>query len=275
MYHSRRNNGMTVLARNPEHALDFAVSDPIPSCLSNREIATTTTRSAGGTAAAARIDCFLTVYEQLTWPRRMAEQCVRLGLNPIIVDNGSTYEPLLAWLENCPYEVIRVGANAGCYGFWHRKHHHARTDLYVVSDSDLDLSAVPADAVDRLRRALDQNPDVAKAGLSLEIIDLPDVYPFKQDVVSWEQQFWTTRRGDCWRADIGATFALYDPSRNALLDQNFYPAVRLDRPYTARHLPWYLDFNDLTDELRYYFSRCDDLAHWGSRTKRRLQESNP
>lgn len=273
VYHSRRNHGLTVLCREPFHPLPFAMSDPIPNCLVSDFRAERSSCSARrGTSS--KLDCYLTVYEQITWPKQMAEQCVRLGLNPILLDNGSTYEPLLEWLERCPYTVIRVGANAGCYGFWNEKRHHDLTSPYIVSDSDLDLTDVPDDAVDQLRWTLDENPDIAKVGLSLEIDDIPDTYEFKQDVLQWEKPYWTVPRGKHWLAGVGATFALYDPARNAILDKNFYSAIRLDRPYTARHLPWYLDFDQLSDELRFYYSRCDDLAYWGSRTKRRLQGIN-
>jgi hypothetical protein len=217
--------------------------------------------------------CYLTVFEQLTWPRVMAQECVRLGLDPILLDNGSTYGPLLEWLDDCPYTVIRVGHNAGCYGFWHAGRHLSLNSEYVVSDSDLDLSRVPADAVERLRDALARNTDVAKAGLSLEIEDLPETYPFRRDVWTWERPYWTHRRGDAWLADVGATFAVYDPRRNELLGRSFYSAVRLDRPYTARHLPWYVDFDRLNDELRYYFSRCDNVVYWSSRARQYLQEA--
>ena len=220
------------------------------------------------------MDCYLTVYEQLTWPRQMATECVRLGLNPIILDNGSTYPPLLEWLDVCPYPVIRLGHNAGCYGFWKGTRQLTLTKPYIVSDSDLDLSGVPNDVVVRLEEALFLNQDVAKVGLSLEIDDLPEAYPFREAVLNWERKYWTTPAWDGWLAGIGATFALYDPARNDLLDKDFYGAVRLDRPYTARHLPWYIDFENLSDELRYYFERCDHAAYayWGSRAKKYLQE---
>ncbi|HEY0985312.1 MULTISPECIES: hypothetical protein [unclassified Schlesneria] len=221
------------------------------------------------------MDCYLTVYEQLTWPRQMAEECVRLGLSPVILDHGSTYPPLLKWLDECPYPVIRVAHNAGCYGFWWTGRYREMSSQYIVSDSDLDLSQVPDDVVERLQQALAENPDVAKAGLSLEIEDIPDTYPFREQVMVWERPYWTEKRSGAWRANIGATFALYDPARHEMLDEDFYSAVRLDRPYTARHLPWYLDFQQLDPELRYYFDRCDNVAYWGSLTKNYLKELAP
>lgn len=221
------------------------------------------------------MDCYLTVYEQFTWPHQMARECVRLGLSPILLDHGSTYKPLLRWLENCPYPVIRAHHNAGCYGFWRSGRYLTMTSQYIVSDSDLDLTRVPDDTVERLRNALSQNPDVAKAGLSLEIEDIPASYPFREHVLTWERPYWTEKRPGGWRANIGATFALYDPKRHGQLEHDFYSAVRLDRPYTAKHLPWYLDLDELTPELRYYYERCDDLAYWSSRTRNFLQGITP
>lgn len=216
------------------------------------------------------IPCFLTVFNLLSWPRAMAAECERLGLEPIIFDNDSDYPPLLEWLDACPYPVIRAGHNSGCYGFWNLGLHEKQEGYYVVSDSDLDLSGVPDDAVSRLIEAFEANPDAVKAGLSLEIEDIPEGYPLRDKVFTWERPYWRTpgKGPACWKAGVGATFALYHPGRS--LAREFYAGVRLDRPYTARHLPWYLDFAHPDEEQRYYFDRCQGPAYWGMLIKERL-----
>lgn len=220
--------------------------------------------------------CFLTVFNQLTWPKRMAEQCAALGLEVVLLDNGSTYPPLLEWYKECPFEIVRNRRNLGCYGFFRSGMNLSQQEPYVVSDSDLDLSGVPADVINRLLLALDKFPTVAKAGLSLQIDDLPDHNQFKEAIVKWESKFWTeSKRREhegvaMYVGEIGATFALYDPKRNDILNSGssgFYPAIRLDKPYMARHEPWYLDLSPdtISDELLYYYLRCDNVAHWGSK----------
>lgn len=221
---------------------------------------------------------FLTSFNQLSWLKPMAEQCVRLGLEPVIFDNASTYEPLVEWLRNCPYPVIQAGSNTSCYGFWQTGLYKEQAEPYVVSDSDLDLSGVPNDAVAKLAQALADNPDVAKAGLSLEYEDIPDSFPDKVSVLAYETNYWKVPRPGGFLAGVGATFALYLPERHGLLDADFYNAVRLDRPYTAKHLPWYLDVDNLSDEMRQFYAKCDNTSHWSNEIRKRLapaKESKP
>ena len=96
------------------------------------------------------IPVYITCYNVLSWPRNLADQCARLGFDPILVDNASTYQPLLDWYAVCPYRVIRLNRNDGCYGFWARGEHARKAGYYVVTDCDLDLSGVPPDVADRL-----------------------------------------------------------------------------------------------------------------------------
>lgn len=221
-----------------------------------------------------KIPCYLTIFEQVTWPRRMAQECERLGLEVILLDNGSTYPPCVDWLNNCPYKVIRMEYNAGCYGFFNSGMHKDQTGPYVLSDSDLDLSGVPNDAVARMAIAQALNPKVDKVGLSLEIDDVPESYPFYETVLKYEQPYWQSPLpGGCWYAGVGATFALYLPQRSDYGQKDvFYNAARLDRPYTAKHLPWYLDLDNLDEENLYYYSRCDNVAHYSSKVRQRLQD---
>lgn len=220
------------------------------------------------------IPCYLTVYEQVTWLKEMVVQCERLGLCPILLDNGSSYPPLARYLRTCKYQVIRVGSNAGCYGFWHSHRQNELNGYYIVSDSDLDLNGVPDDAVQKLIEAFELNTDVTKAALSLEINDIPQTYEFYHLILKWENSYWVSPRpGNCFFANTGATFALYHTKRNHLVASDFYKAVRLDKPYTARHLPWYLDLKALNEEMLQYHKKCDNVAYYGSKI-RDLLETN-
>ena len=56
----------------------------------------------------------------LTWPKAMVRDLSKWeGIGDIyIVDNGSTYEPLLEWYATKPCEVISLGVNAGHQAPW-------------------------------------------------------------------------------------------------------------------------------------------------------------
>ena len=75
----------------------------------------------------------------------------------IIVDNNSTYEPLLEWYATNPCEVIRLNENMNQSAPWligipfDRKY-----EYYVVTDPDLDLSNVPKDCLNVLKEKLEK-----------------------------------------------------------------------------------------------------------------------
>lgn len=227
------------------------------------------------------IPCYITTYNLHTWTQATAEECVRLGLHPIIMDMGSTYPPLVEWLADCPHEVLSVGHNGGSNWFWRHGpgksgQAGALSDFYCVTDPDLDLSGVPDDLVPRMLEAYHANPDVTKIGVSLEVEDVPKSLPDYDAVMVWELPYWRHQREDgTYTANVGHTLALYHPERD--MYERFWSAVRLPRPYTARHLPWYLSDEDLRadPELMYYY---DHIAHpnpyWSNRTRTRLETTD-
>lgn len=102
-----------------------------------------------------------------------------------------------------------------------------------------------------------------KSGVSLRIDDLPS---WQNEVVDWERQFWTKRMPDrrYWDAMIDTTFAMYQSSVPEAKCRQVRPgnSVRADIPYTARHVPWYLDAEDLDEENRHYFATATRSNSW-------------
>jgi hypothetical protein len=46
------------------------------------------------------------------------------------------------------------------------------------------------------------------------------------------------------------------------------PALRTNRPYTLRHIDWYLIPLEYTDEYRMYLKTCKTVATWATEIKR-------
>src|SRR5512139_1795296 len=89
---------------------------------------------------------------RLTTTRRMVEYLRDVpGALPIVVDNASTYGPLLEWYQNCECEVIRMGGNIGPHAPWFVRDLVRGAPYYVVTDADLDLADVPIDVLEVLR----------------------------------------------------------------------------------------------------------------------------
>jgi hypothetical protein len=89
-----------------------------------------------------------------------------------------------------------------------------------------------------------------KCGVSLELSDLP--WSTEGAFIRrHEQAYWAKPlAGGYWDAPIDTTFAMY---REGVTEYN-HNGIRADRPYTARHLPWYyLGLSGLPeDEQNYY-----------------------
>jgi len=183
-------------------------------------------------------------------PIKLARWVADRGLEPIFVDNNSDYSPLLAYYQACPFQVLRMDKNYGHEVVW-RQGVIAKLGInedYIVTDPDLDLTGIPDDFITVLYEGLKRYPQYDKCGLSLEINDIPD-----KGTVWWETRFWQTPLDpQYFHADIDTTFALYQISKQIRYPS--FSAIRTNRPYTAKHIPWYYhDIKDLTEDEQYYY----------------------
>jgi hypothetical protein len=202
---------------------------------------------------------------RLTTTRKLCEQIAALdNAYPIILDNASTWEPLVEWLNDCPFEVIRLTENIGHHAPWTAKLVDRPNDgFYCVTDCDLDLEGIPADLMEVLQVPLKSfRGPVIKSGVALRIDDLP---PWQTQVREWESRFWR-QRADGFRywAPIDTTLAMYrshTPVRIATKVAGVR-AVRAGGDYTARHTPWYLDPTNLDAENANYFATANDSNSW-------------
>lgn len=202
----------------------------------------------------------------------MVEYLKQLGEDIFIVDNNSTYPPLLDWYATKPVtEVFMLGHN--------RWKHHApwrslivekvmpKTGNYVVSDPDLDLTGIPLDVLDLLHTGLQQHARYTKAGLSLRLDDIPDANPLKHQIVNWERQWWTNRlNASFYSASIDTTFAMYRVGVKAQVGGR-HADLRAAPPYCCRHIPWYVTEDNLTDEDIFRYSLSDIGGHWSPRIR--------
>jgi hypothetical protein len=209
-------------------------------------------------------------FNRLTLPKNMAEWIASKGCEPVFIDNNSDYQPLLKYYENCPFKVVRLKDNYGHKVLWNPDltllHELIGSDRYIVTDPDLDLSGVPDDFADIMHLGLDKYKIYDKCGLSLEINDLPDTREGRLVRNKFEKKYWTNPLDDIFfLADTDTTFAMY---REGVRHYS-YSAIRINRPYTARHIPWYYDrLRDLPEDEQYYFKN----ATRSSSGKKRLRK---
>jgi len=206
---------------------------------------------------------FINCRDRVTDLRGLVGWLERAGVEEIyLLDNDSVYEPLLAYFEETPHTVVRLGQNYGRFALWVAPGAYdlTRGRSYAYTDPDIvPVDECPGDALDRFAELLGRYPAVAKAGFGLKIDDLPDHYAHKAAVQAWEGQHWR------WPVEEGAylsaidtTFALYRPGSQMRPAE----AIRTGPPYVARHAPWYLDLDDLPDEEAFYQTRGGETFHW-------------
>lgn len=216
------------------------------------------------------IPVYVVSLNRLTCLSRLVEQlgCFP-GVRPVIVDNVSTYPPLLDYLDRVSVEVIRLPEHLGKHAPWLAGLAPGPEPYYAVSDPDLDLARCPPDLFDVMRRALEAHPWALKCGPSLEIADIPTERPWRDRVVAWERQFWARRLDHRhFRAPIDTTLALYRAETPFDASAWTAPAIRCDRPYTARHVTWYAA--EVTEEDRYYVEHMvSEKSHWSRQIYRR------
>jgi hypothetical protein len=196
----------------------------------------------------------------------------------LIIDNKSTYQPLLAYyaqlqdIENV--QVVMLGYNS-----WRKGAAHLATRLLkqfphvIITDPDLfPYHNTPTDLVPYLVRLINLFPDQNHIGLSLEINDIPEHNPLRDRIVLHESKFWKQPLAGTsekvFVAAIDTTFAIY---RKGSKIEAIEPALRTDRPYTLKHIDWYQDPNNTTAEYKQYIQSAKLFATWATELKQMLK----
>lgn len=180
----------------------------------------------------------------------------------ILVDNASTYPPMVDYLATTTHTVVRCAWNMGHRSPWlsGAVFELADDEMYVVTDPDVvPDNDCPLDAIDYFAEVMAAHRDVQRVGFGLRIDDLPDHYAPKADVIAWETPFWETEiTPGLYSAPIDTTFSLARVARPSAM-----PSLRTGAPYVARHLPWYENTAEPSEELLYYRQHSDrSLTHW-------------
>ena len=193
-----------------------------------------------------------------------------------ILDNASTYPPLLKFYEATDVDVIRLNDNYGYLSLWksgiYKRFEH---NYFVYTDPDVVMvEECPDNFMEVFFNLMQKYPMSSKVGFSLKINDLPDHFDKKQEVRAWEKRFWEREvEPGVFAAPIDTTFALYRPFTRGGANSMEYP-MRLGSPYTVRHLPWYTDPDNLSDNMKFYVNSCRHKeTHWSEQLQNGSQNN--
>lgn len=186
--------------------------------------------------------------------RQLIDWLKRASMTRItILDNHSTYDPLLRYYETLEdVQMIVLPQNEGHDVFWNRGYHLHQDSRFIVTDPDVVPDAnCPLDLVLRMHQIADRY-EPAKVGPGIRIDNLPNHYHLKELMLCSERGYWDegsrVPQGDAFFARIDTTFALYEPGAGKW-DNNH---IRLDFPYVVEHLPWYDDSSQPNEERDFY-----------------------
>ncbi|MGM9868331.1 MAG: glycosyltransferase family 2 protein [Sodaliphilus sp.] len=222
---------------------------------------------------AHQIPIIINNFNRLTMLKKLINSLTSRGYTRIVIlDNQSTYPPLIEWYATCPFEVIHLPKNYGFKALWRYAPVRRRfcSDYYIYTDADVMLSPeCPDDVVQRMFHILKHERRKAfKIGPSIRISDLPDHYAHKQQVVDFESKYFTKKTTvaniPLYRAPIDTTFALYRP-RIGLSRRVSLEAYRMAEPYSILHLPWYQNSSNLSEEDAFYIQACQQPTMWSGK----------
>ncbi len=173
--------------------------------------------------------------------------------NIYVIDNQSTYRPLLEYYQSTKHKIFFLNENTGFMALWKTPlFNQFKKSYYVYTDPDvLPLNECPKNIIYELYKVLNKFSEIEKAGVALKINDIPDCYKNKPEVIRMESQWWKFEiEKNIYDAPVDTTFALYRPFAEGNAEE--CKAYRLAGDFTFIHQPWYENSNSPTDEDIYY-----------------------
>lgn len=215
-------------------------------------------------------------FNQLKYIKRLVDYLQSNGYqNIVIIDNASSYPPLIAYFKEIENQVTihRLDKNYGHRVFWEKKEFLLEYAIgyYVITDPDIvPEKNCPDDFILYFKDILKRNKKINKVGFSLRIDNIPDSNPHKEEIIKWEEKFWVSKdhQGN-YLAPIDTTFALYRP-RRIFYGEEFYKAIRTKSPYTAVHYGWLIDPKKLSEEQQFYAEQSKASYSWRTNAKGEL-----
>jgi GT2 family glycosyltransferase len=128
--------------------------------------------------------------------------------NIVIIDNNSSFQPLLDYYEEIKSEITlyQMDDNYGHMVFFENPSLYAKyaKAYYIVTDADIvPNDHTPQNFVQMFMRWIDEDLYARKVGFALKLSDIPDYYPLKEKVLNWEKKFWNHQLDkNVFRADI-------------------------------------------------------------------------
>jgi hypothetical protein len=190
-------------------------------------------------------------YNQYTYIKKMVNQLKDLTNDIIIIDNNSTFKPLLDYYETeYKYTLLKMDKNHGHKVYERKFVNNICGNLFVITDPDLEFNEkLPKTVLNDFIRLSNQYR-AGRIGMAIEINSSKirsELTYAGMPLKTWEGRFWTNKIKDSkyelYNAPIDTTFCLLNYKHN-----KYGLSIRVAGNYVCKHLPWYYDFErDLID----------------------------
>jgi len=211
------------------------------------------------------IPALVIAYNQYTYIRQMIEQLDPYIKEIIVIDNHSTFPPLLSYYEkDFHHKLLRQSKNHGHGVYLRDDIQELVGKVYLLTDPDLEWNPnLPSTWVQDLLN-ISNKFQALRVGFALDISasDIrKDISVCGYSVQEWESAFWKNPiqdpRYELYAAPIDTTLSL--------VNKNFPngPYIRVAGDYTCKHKPWHENFKDGFLEGEYEtFVRDNNSTHW-------------
>ncbi len=194
---------------------------------------------------------------------------IKMPFEIVIIDFGTTFTPTIKYLKHLEQKKVKIYwekkisyvGSLNNFGWIIKDYFNGRpASNYVVTDPDIALDNVNGDILGVYAHLLDKLSWITTVGPMLRIDDIPDCYPPKERLVTrsleltyHSRKVWTIQYGEKTikyvLVHIDTTFGM---RRAGACWWRHMMGARVLSPYSARHLDWYLDPEDLNPDQIYY-----------------------
>jgi len=202
--------------------------------------------------------------DYVSYTKNLTEYFLSIGFTDIrLLDNDSSYPPLLAWYESLagsPHvRVIKLGENKGHHALWdNRVPQYVEKDTpFFYTDPDImPISACPPDFALAMLKALDEYPHFTKCGLEIDTDSFSNTFIHKASQLAFNRLIKSELLAhEVYASANDTTLALYRPNSGPCIY-----CVLLGAPYKIKHLPWCIDSTVITEEQRYYMDHAKNAV---------------
>ena len=230
------------------------------------------------------IPIFIIVHDRVTVLKQSIDSFqtqIKYPIQIIFHDVASTYKPCLEYLEDMKsngYMVYRSEVNNHLTIMDTIKDYlqkNTNVKYYIITDPDILLDNVNDNILQFYIWLLEEEKKKGNSyviGPMLRIDDIPNFYPRKKLATKKHlQQFWKKKPINITWNDsiyqiqyslIDTTFQLIDATNLS----NKFPreGIRCYSPYSAKHLDWYIDPNNMEADQIYYSKHSSNISHWSN-----------